>query len=54
MIITKRGRPRRATDEQCRIVRAWKPLKKLSHELGLSRRTVEMIRSGYKYKQVSP
>lgn len=53
MIVTKRGRPLSVTDEQVRRIREWKSLKKLAQELGVPLRTVERIRSGYRYRVVS-
>jgi hypothetical protein len=54
MIVTKRGRPRKVTDEQYRRIREWKPLKELARDLGVPLHTAEAIRCGYRYKQVSP
>jgi len=54
MIVTKRGRPRKITDEAYRRIVEWKRLSVLCNELGVSKRYAERIRTGYKYKQVSP
>lgn len=53
MIVTKRGRPRKLTDEQYRQILAWKRLSVLCKEIGVSKKTAESIRTGYKYKQVA-
>lgn len=52
MIVTKCGRPTHITDEQYRRIVEWKKLKDLAEELGLSPETADMIRQGYRYKQV--
>lgn len=54
MIVTKRGRPRKVTDEQYRAIKEWKSLAQLAREFKIPERTVRMIRDGYSYKQVSP
>lgn len=54
MIVTKRGRPIPITDEQVRRIREWKRLKQLADEMGLPMKTVHRIRSGYRYRKVSP
>lgn len=52
MIVTKRGRPTKITDEAYRQVVEWQSLKALTRKLGLSRKVANAIRRG-KYKQVS-
>lgn len=54
MIVTKRGRPRNISDEAYRRILEWKRLSDLAAELGVPRKTVERIRTRYKYRQVSP
>lgn len=54
MIVTKRGRPRKITDEQYNRIREWKPLIRLAREFGVSESTARAIRRGYRYRQVSP
>jgi hypothetical protein len=50
MNVTKRGRPRRLTDEQYRQILAWKRLSVLCQEIGVSKKAAERIRT--KFRQV--
>jgi hypothetical protein len=48
------GRPGNVTDRQVRKVRAWKTLKEVAREAGLSYRAARLIREGYEFKQPLP
>lgn len=50
MIVTKRGRPRKISDEAYRRIVEWKRLTDLCKELGVPKRAAERIRT--KYRQV--
>lgn len=50
MIVTKRRRHRRVSDEACRRIIEWKRLTDLCKELGVPKKAAERIRT--KYRQV--
>jgi hypothetical protein len=50
MSVTKRKRPTRLTDDQCRQILAWKRLSVLCKEIGVPKKAAERIRS--KHRQV--